>query len=119
MVALANVNLIVRDIAASERFYREGLGLVRDQERSAPPSFLLLQAGDCTLTLQSAQALGQDVRSGSAIELGFEVADLDTVKQRLVDLAVIPSAQQTMGWGSAFEVNDPDGNRLNIYVRNA
>lgn len=49
---LGNINLYVRDIEKSRRFYSDIMGLVEDRERCFPPSFILFNAGGCTLTLQ-------------------------------------------------------------------
>ncbi len=73
--SLANVNLFVRDPERSRRFYVEALGL-RDDARSAPPDFVLLDAGGgCTLTLQAAGPMGEPLDRLGGVELGFELAD--------------------------------------------
>lgn len=107
MVELGSVNLVVRDIVAAERFYVETLGLAVDSERSNRPSFLLLRAANCMVILQQADAVG----SNGGIELGFAVDDVDAMKQKLGNRAVV----QQMGWGNAIETTDPDGTRLNLF----
>ncbi len=107
MIRLGSVNLISKDIRALERFYVEILGLAVDEERSNRPSFLLLRAENCMIILQEGSADG----NASGAELGFEVPDVNAMKERLGDRG---SAQE-MGWGDAIETADPDGTRLNLY----
>lgn len=107
MIELGSINLVVRDMAAAERFYVDVLGLRVDVERSNRPSFLLLRAANCMVILQQAGA--GDSETG--IELAFAVDDVEAMKQKLGDRAVV----QQMGWGDAIETADPEGNRLNLY----
>ena len=129
---LANVNLFVHDPARARRFYVEALGLA-DDARSAPPHFVLLDAGGgCTLTLQAAGALGEPLgpggATGSLVELGFEIAvaatdgpgaaaALDAVSARVTAAGGAVSAPQVMGWARGFDGRDPDGHRLTVFVR--
>ena len=112
---LGNINLFVRDIARARQFYVEALGLEENVERSAPPSFILLQAGGCSLMLQDTSAPGADFSPATSIELGFAVDDLDAARQRLAANGGTASQIQHMGWGSGFDASDPDGRRLTIY----
>ena len=107
MIELGSVNLVVKDMAAAERFYVNVLGLRVDTERSNRPSFLLLRAANCMVILQQSDSMD----SNGAIELGFAVDDVDAMKQKLGDHAVV----QQMGWGNAIETTDPAGTRLNLY----
>ncbi|HEY0779828.1 MAG TPA: VOC family protein [Gemmatirosa sp.] len=127
---LANVNLFVHDPERARRFYVEALGL-RDDARSAPPHFVLLDAGGgCTLTLQAARALGESLDHGAAdgaVELGFELAvgtadgdataALDAAAARLSALGGVVGPPQVMGWARGFDGRDPDGHRLTVFVR--
>jgi catechol 2,3-dioxygenase-like lactoylglutathione lyase family enzyme len=106
MIELGSVNLVVKDITAAERFYVDVLGLTVDAGRSNRPSFLLLRAANCMVILQQA---GADPHGG--IELGFAVEDVNAIKLKLGDRAVV----QQMGWGNAVETTDPEGTRLNLY----
>ena len=111
MVRLGSVNLVVDDIKASERFYVDLLGLTVDAERSHPPCFLLLRTANSMLILQNRQDSMGTAKSPSAVELGFELEDVQTVRERLGNRAIV----QQMGWGEAIETTDPDGTRLNLY----
>lgn len=131
---LANVNLFVQDAARARRFYVEALGL-RDDARSAPPHFVLLDAGgSCTLTLQAAGAVGESLDRGAAacpVELGFELAVgaadgadtaahdavLDAAAARIVAAGGTVAPPQVMGWARGFDGRDPDGHRLTVFVR--
>lgn len=112
---LGNVNVFVRDIEQAKQFYVEGMGLIEDKERSHPPTFVLLQAGDCMLTLQDASAPTAALEASRGIELGFEVADIEAVRTRLAAWGVPVSEVQHMGWGAGFDAVDPEGHRLTIY----
>ncbi len=107
MIHLGSVNLIVKDIEAAEKFYVDVLGLTVDPERTNRPSFVLLRAANCMVILQQAG----DTPAESPIEIAFEVDDVDAMKQKLGDRAIV----QGMGWGNAIETTDPDGTRLNLY----
>ncbi|HRC77565.1 MAG TPA: VOC family protein [Kouleothrix sp.] len=112
---LGNVNLFVRDIEQAKRFYVEGVGLVEDVERSHPPSFALLRAGACTLTLQDASAPGAQFEPSRSVELGFAVDDIEATRERLAARGATVSDVEQMGWGGGFDALDPDGHRLTIY----
>jgi catechol 2,3-dioxygenase-like lactoylglutathione lyase family enzyme len=107
MIGLGSVNIIVKDIRAAEQFYVETLGLTVDTDRSNRPSFLLLRAANCMVILQE----GQPAKPDSRIELGFAVDDVDAMREKLGERAVV----QQMGWGNAIETEDPDGTRLNLF----
>lgn len=112
---LGNINLFVHDVQKARDFYVQALNLVEDSERSQPPSFVLLQAGDCTITLQDGAAPGASFAKTESIELGFEVDDIEKVQQQLKTAGGNVSEQQQMGWGSGFDAFDLDNHRLTIY----
>lgn len=113
--SLSNVNLFVQDLERAQRFYTQVLGLRVDLERSSPPSFALLQAGGCTLTLQDASTPGAVLAPAESVELGFKVEDVDLVRERLSQWDVEVGQVQQMGWGTALEARDLDGHRLNVF----
>ncbi|MBA3868074.1 MAG: VOC family protein [Anaerolineae bacterium] len=112
---LGNINLFVHDVQKARDFYIQALGLVENVERSHPPSFALLQAGDCTVTLQDANVPSASFAKTESIELGFEVDDIAATQQRLKDAGATISEQQQMVWGGGFDAFDLDGHRLTIY----
>jgi catechol 2,3-dioxygenase-like lactoylglutathione lyase family enzyme len=113
-IQLASVNLITNDPASLLRFYTEILGLALDDGDSAAPTFYLLRAGSGTVTIQDAAAAGETPGAAPGVELGFAVSELDDLKQRL-EASGYPHQAQTIGWGSAVSLRDPDGNRLNVF----
>ncbi|GJG89131.1 hypothetical protein tb265_43120 [Gemmatimonadetes bacterium T265] len=120
--SLANVNLFVRDPERARRFYVDALGL-RDDPRSAPPHFVLLDAGSgCTLTLQDAAAMGEPLDRLGGVELGFELADeaaLEPARARVAAAGGAAEGVNVMGWARGFDGRDPDGHRLTVFVRAA
>jgi catechol 2,3-dioxygenase-like lactoylglutathione lyase family enzyme len=72
---LGNINLYVQDIERARRFYTNILGLVEDQERSVPPTFILFNAGGCMLTLQDSSAPGAVFEKSDSVELGLAVIE--------------------------------------------
>ena len=114
---LRNINLFVVDVAASAAFFAEGLGWTCDEQRSVPPGFALLQAGELTLTLQSPATPGAVVNQADSVELGFETDDVAGLRDRLAALGATVESVQTMGWGTACDVRDPNGIRLTLFRR--
>ena len=112
---LGNVNLFVRDVARAQRFYSEALGLEVDMERSQPPSFALLRAGGCTLTLQDAATPGALLGASDSVELGFAVDDVEAIRERMRRWGLSVGETQQMDWGGGFDARDEDGHRLMIY----
>jgi len=112
---LSNINLYVRDVEASLRFYVDLLGLKHDSERSHPPGFALLESGDFTMTLQGPDAPGSVLGDSGSVELGFDADDLSEIRERLTAAGSDVSPIQTMGWGSSFDAKDPNGFRLTLF----
>src|SRR5579883_1343325 len=111
---LATVNLEVTDVEASKRFYRDVLGMTEDARRSHPPGFAYLRSPGCDVTLASPPNAG-GVTPSRAIELGFEVEDIAAVRAHLSALAIRDYREESMGWGEALELRDPDGHRVLVY----
>jgi catechol 2,3-dioxygenase-like lactoylglutathione lyase family enzyme len=109
MSKLGSVNLIVKNIGDSERFYVDVLGLTVDEERTNRPSFVLLRASNCMIILQDGSNI--DPVPDSPIEIAFQVDNLAALQQKLGSQAVI----REMGWAKAIETTDPDRIRLNFY----
>ncbi len=112
---VSNINLYVRDVEASVRFYVDVLDLRHDAERSHPPGFALLRSGDLTITLQGPDAPGSVFGQSGSFELGFETDDIPKLRDRLAAAGSEVTPIQTMGWGSGFDAKDPDGFRLAIF----
>lgn len=114
-ITLSNVNLYVRNMERAKQFYTDVLGLVEDSQRSFLPTFILFNAGGCTLTLQDSSAPGAVFGKADSIELGFAVDDVEAVRSRLQAQGITVTEIQQMGWGSGFDTVDPEGHRLTIY----
>lgn len=114
---LSNINLFVSDIERARDFYVRVVGLREDEDRSMPPAFCYLVAGACSITLQTAETPGAMLGKPDSVELGFEVDDLEAVRARLHEAGFGPPAVQHMGWGSGFDVVDPEGFRLSFFEK--
>lgn len=80
---------------------------------------MLFRAGRATVTLQAVSSVDGIVDSGRGMEIGFEVDDLEAVRQRLRAPGRDAPPTQMMGWGRAIETIDPDGYRVTIFIRRA
>lgn len=107
---LAFVELRARDVAATEAWYRDVLGLevvLRDEAAG----FVLLRAGDGRLALKA----GEPVPGGAL--LAFEVDDLDAWLARLEEKRVPLDGQlkeSPEGYRRA-RLRDPDGHPITLY----
>lgn len=113
-IALKTVNLEVMDVARSTRFYSDLFGMMENKGRSHPPSFVYLESAGCALTLTIPPGGGQ-VQPSRSIELGFETDDIRAFQKALDSAGVSNFRPQSMGWGDAVELHDPDGNRVIVY----
>jgi len=111
---LASINLEVADPERSQRFYTEALGMVEDPRRSHPPGFRYLSSAGCDLTLALPAEAGPPEPSRT-MEIGFEVDDLEAFKRHLDASGFGGYREQSMGWGEALELLDPDGHRVIVY----
>lgn len=113
-IKLATVNLQVRDALKSRRFYIDVLGMVEDERRSHPPDFVFLRSDQCAITLATFRE-GREPIASPSIELGFETDDIEKMRSHLDALGISDYQPQTMGWGKALELTDPDGHRAIVY----
>lgn len=111
---LATINLEVTDPERSKHFYVDLLGMVEDQRRSHAPSFMYLRSDGCDLTMTTFMG-APEARPAQTIELGFEVDDFPAMKAHLSTLGIADYREESMGWGDAIELRDPDGHRVIIY----
>jgi catechol 2,3-dioxygenase-like lactoylglutathione lyase family enzyme len=111
---LATVNLQSADPQRSKRFYVDVLGMTEDTQRSHPPSFVYLRSDGCDITIASSLESSAALRAPS-IELGFEADDIAAMRSHLAASGVPDFRDESMGWGEALELQDPDGHQVLIY----
>jgi catechol-2,3-dioxygenase len=106
---LTHLNLDVRDLDVSERFYRDVLGLAVERGETKivarEPGFLIvLNAGE--------------PKMGGTFHFGFRVesrGEVDEWFARIRDRATIVSAPQDAGAVYVGRIADPDGYPIEIY----
>jgi len=113
-ISLKTVNLEVSDVSFSRQFYANVLMMKENAGRSHPPSFAYLESPGCAVTLTTPPD-GSPVQASRSIELGFETDDLRAVRAAVEAAGVKDIRPQSMGWGDAVELRDPDGNRVIVY----
>ncbi len=114
---LATINLEVASPETSKRFYIDVLGMVEDERRSHPPNFVYLSSAGCDLTIANTRGdRAVEASATSTIELGFEVDAIAEAKAHLERLGLVDYREESMGWGQAIELRDPDGHRVLIYA---
>ncbi|MDA4129814.1 MAG: VOC family protein [Thaumarchaeota archaeon] len=109
---IAYISLHVKDLNASERFYRDLVGLPLYQDE---PSHYELTWKDPYLHFAIFGMKDGEVQSHS--EIGFLVDDLDGIHKKMVlsGVHVIEKpTQQPWGYNAAYL--DPDGNTVNLTV---
>ena len=115
------VVVIVADLDASLRFYTEVLGLELGHRSGA---FAQLRTGATRLALYERAAMSQTVGrplrapgpDAPGFELGFKVADCDSVFAELVARGAEPDAPPTTrSWGQRTAyLRDPDGHLIEL-----
>jgi predicted enzyme related to lactoylglutathione lyase len=110
------VKLYVQDPSQAKRFYVEALGLADMPDRSEPPLFYALNAGNYVVLLQDATAAQVEPGAGRgrAPELEFAVDDLEEVLSQVETWGAKAGQIRKMGDRSGFEAEDLDGYRLRI-----
>ena len=112
---LATVNLEVTDLDRSKRFYEEVLGMSEDDRRSHPPGFVYLRSSGCDVTLANSAA-ANGATTPHSVELGFGVDNITATRDHLSAVGFRNYREETMGWGEAMELSDPDGHRILVYT---
>jgi lactoylglutathione lyase len=111
-------SLTVDDVAASLRFYEDGLGFtVEDRwEEDGKLLGVMMVAGACRLGLsQDDFAKGRDRQKGLGIRLWAETAqDLDALAARLDDHGIEHDGPKEQWNMRVLSVSDPDGYKLSF-----
>ena len=110
---LGIVILHVRDFDKARAFYVDTLGLPVVPHLS-DDHFVTVQPQNSTqigITAEPGIVNGQ-----SSTEIGFEVDDVDALYREFQSQNIpLLSAPQDFPFGRAFDVQDPDGNKLSLY----
>lgn len=119
-------NLIVRDLAASTRFYCDVLGFTVKQTVPdvAPFAFVWLERGDVTVFLNDAAAVARDLpdyaspQFGGTATLFVAVDGVDALHAAVAPNARVVMSLRTQFYGMReFAIHDPDGHLLTFAER--
>ena len=118
------VVLTVPDFDEGVAFYRDALGLEQLADWTGEDGrVILLDAGRATIELfderqaESVDRIEAGRRVSGAVRLAFEVGDLDSARQRLLDAGASAEAEQvTPPWGGRnARLRAPDGMQLTLF----
>lgn len=119
-------NLIVRDIAASTRFYTDVLGFTIKQTvpDAAPFVFVWLERGDVTIFLNDPAAVAHDIPAyaspsfGGTATLFVGIEGVDALHAQLAPRVPIVLSLRTQFYGMReFAIHDPDGHLITFAER--
>jgi catechol 2,3-dioxygenase-like lactoylglutathione lyase family enzyme len=122
-IRLAQINLVVRDMAASLAFYRLlGLDVGLDRDEDVEPVHVELDCGGISLELDAADSVrhwdaGWSGGTGGAAVLGFALASREAVDTRYGELVAAGHVGHQPPYDAFFGaryaiVEDPDGNPI-------
>ena len=125
LAGIAHIDLMVCDVARSERFYTEGLGMTR-RDAVTKPSFVSVVLGrddlGCTVGLNWCEVADgspfDEMRTGLD-HLAFQVptrGDLDAWQDRLRDEGVPFTPIMDTPTGSVLVFRDPDNIQLELFA---
>jgi catechol 2,3-dioxygenase-like lactoylglutathione lyase family enzyme len=119
-------NLIVRDIAASQRFYCDVLGFTVKQTvpDAAPFVFVWLERGNVTVFLNDPGAVAKDLPMYAAPAFGgtstlfITVEGVDALHAAVAPHAAVVMPLHTQWYGMReFAIHDPDGHLITFAER--
>ena len=113
-IKLHTINLEVADPQTSKRFYIDALGMTENLRRSHAPDFVYLESAGGNLTLAAPRAAA-GAEPSRTTEIGFEVDDLEALREQFGRQGVLGFTSQSMGWAEVIEGHDPDGYRVIVY----
>jgi lactoylglutathione lyase len=114
---VARINVVffyVRDLERSLGFYRDLLGIPLETDASGDWAEATFPDGTRFALHAAGDGGAADVGSGT-IKVDFEVADIDEASEQLRAEGVDVGEIEREFWGSACEVVDPDGYRIQLY----
>ena len=110
---MAFVAYSVRDVPAARTFYRDTMGLTPGD--SFGDHWVEFDAGGVAFGIGNGEPLG--ITPGTSFSATFEVDDVASERQRLLDLGVpVTEIHDSPVCFSAF-VTDPEGNKFGIHQR--
>ena len=110
---MTHLNLLVlrcRDPEASRAFYERFGFVFAEHVHGAGPRHFAAETGGFVLELYPAPSAEYGDQTG----VGFAVADLRGLHERLVAGGLGPGAIKDNPWGVSFVVRDPDGRRVEV-----
>lgn len=102
------IALQVRDLAASQRFYTEQLGL--EPAAASPPGAVVFDTVPIPFAIREpAVDLDATDRLGWGVALWIACDDADALRDHLADAGATPTPVQDGPFGRFFVFRDPDG----------
>ena len=109
---LTEIVLQVKDLPALLAFYRDGLGLQVKTSDDGPPARAELEAGTCSLVLDTGLKPGP---VNNRTRLVFKVADLDSMRETLAERGVrLGPVYRPRPGLAACDGSDPEGNLFSL-----
>jgi len=111
---IAHVNLSIRDVEGSRRFYQDVLGLApapRPQDAGRPGCWFRLGELELHLSLDPASD-----NAASKRHVAFQVDDIESARSAFAAAAIPVEEGQPMPGVRRFFVRDPSGNRLEFFA---
>lgn len=110
-----NTILYCDAFAPTVDFYHRQLGL---RVTFSNEWFVEFALGDrSSLSIADASRATIPAAGGNGMTLSIEVADLDDVRQRLVDVGAEPTLPTQRFGSDVFDVHDPEGHRIEFWSR--
>ncbi len=112
-MTLSHFNVCTSNLAASEQFYTNVVGLKSGPRPDFPNQGAWMYSGDSPLVHLTEVGEGQSVEMGSIDHIAFELRGLDEFVRHLKDLKVLFEQKLIPGGvGTQVFVTDPNGVRL-------
>ncbi|HEX2971104.1 MAG TPA: VOC family protein [Tepidisphaeraceae bacterium] len=108
---LLNIAIPSRNFEAAVGFYRDILGLCLCHEALG---CCYLDAGGTNIAIHVAGEGSDFAPTGHGLYLDLAVPDFEQTRQRLLEAGILIRHEWTDDTGHVIEVNDPDGNLVEI-----
>jgi predicted enzyme related to lactoylglutathione lyase len=110
VTGLDNVHIYVRDMARSQGFYRDVLGIPLEGDEH----WMEADLGGVRFALHEASSSAPEMTSGG-VAVNFRVEDADAAAARIREAGFDVREEMREEYGTSFEVVDPDGYRIYIF----